>query len=345
MSGAQRRISTRPARTADWSSATRTRIGCAGAPVGRSPRSPVPSERQLDPHPPDPPSGRFPAGLERAAQQGDRSRIPTRPAPEPGARGPWRVRRTGCVTVTVSEHVRGRRRRDPDLAGCRVLEGVGERLLDDAVRGELDGRGHAAGRRRRVSSRRRSGRCSRRRAGLGEQRAEPVEGGRRGRLASPPALGPATARSDGAFRPDPARCSPGSPRAPHGSPPGRRGTARRWSGWRWRTGGWRPCRAARAPSWSVRRRRPAAVHLGQQGGLLGAQPGGLRGVPVVADDHAGPGRREGAHGDGDASVRTCGSCRKRGEHDVASTVAAPVDRGCGGRRPDCRREPPRRSGR
>ena len=86
MPGAERRMRTSPARTADWSSATRTRIGCASAPVIVAASSS--GGGQCGPHQPDC-AGRpaLRAGLECSAQQGVRSRIPTRPVPEPGARG------------------------------------------------------------------------------------------------------------------------------------------------------------------------------------------------------------------------------------------------------------------
>ncbi len=127
---------TSPARTADWSSATSTRIirflhGFSGFPrvlrlIGRvartvqtlawpefsGPASNVPSSRAT------------------------RSSIPTRPAPEPGARGPSRSP-YGLVTRTVRESSSWADG-DGDAAGGGVLEGVGQGLLDDPVGGELD---------------------------------------------------------------------------------------------------------------------------------------------------------------------------------------------------------------
>ena len=274
---------------------------------------------QLGPHAPRSSPARRSVGPRRRSvppSSATRSRIPTRPAPEPGARGPSDGPPYGLVTLdrrASRSAPRPSAHRDP--AGRGVLERVGQGLLDDAVRGQLDRRRQRPAPRGASSSVTGRARSTRPLVRACSDAGRPaVEGRRGGRLRvaaavpqqpdQPPHLG----QPVDAVLPD-------DPEGLSREVPGRRWRARRWSGWRWRRGGWRPCRATRGPSGRVRRSPPGAVHLGQQRGLFGAQPGGLGGVAVVAHD-----RRRSAPG------RTP-RCRRR--TPISSGLRRPPDRPSG----------------
>ena len=129
MSGADDSRARNPARTSAWSSASSTLIMTSGA-ARRAPRREWPRTR-------NPPSGRAPA-VSDPPSAAARSRIPGSPLPAAAA-----VRRVGAAVVVDldGEPVVGEVQRHDGLVGVRVPAAVGQRLLHDPVRGQVDAGG------------------------------------------------------------------------------------------------------------------------------------------------------------------------------------------------------------
>ena len=149
-----------PARTSSWSSATRTRIG-----DGRCPRRPVSTAGRSSRRQPggdgEAPGGRRahgevaaaggdPFGDTGQAEAGSRRAAP----PAAGASRPF-PSAPGCPGIGDAHRDVARLVGDGDgrPGGVRVPDRVGQRLLNDPVRGEVDAGGQRAGRARRPSDR------------------------------------------------------------------------------------------------------------------------------------------------------------------------------------------------
>ena len=164
---------------------------------------------QCGPDPPDlavPPCVSGPAS-NVPPSSATRSRMPTRPAPEPGARGP------GPVAVRAGHRARSSEPVRPGASATVTRPGAAclRALVSDswtmryAASSTGAGSGAAVGR---ASSRVKSSPLARRSSGLLEQRVEPVERGRGGRLRVRRRAS-RSSRSAGASRPAPRRCSRG----------------------------------------------------------------------------------------------------------------------------------------